>query len=85
MLGFRRSGHICAVSGEVGFLSEQRRSNVAVTRARRHLAIIGDSSTVSHEPFLNQLLDHISSAGEVQSAFDYIHGTILVHLLYKVL
>ena len=64
--------------GEIGFLSEQRRSNVAVTRARRHLVIIGDSSMVSHEPFLNELLEHISSVGEVQSAFDYIHGTVLV-------
>ena len=72
--------NICTVSGEIGFLSEQRRSNVAVTRARRHLTIIGDSSTISHEPFLSELLDHISSAGEVQSAFDYIHGTILVSM-----
>ena len=53
--------------------------------SRRHLAIIGDSSTVSHEPFLNELLDHISSAGEVQSAFDYIHGTILAYLFYEFL
>lgn len=64
--------------GEVGFLSEQRRSNVAITRARRHLAIIGDSSTVSHEPFLNELLEHISSVGEVQSAFNYIHGMFII-------
>ena len=63
--------------GEVGFLSEQRRSNVAVTRARRHLAIIGDSSTVSHEPFLNDLLNHISTVGEVQSAFDFIFGIFM--------
>ena len=66
------------ISGEVGFLSEQRRSNVAITRARRHLAIIGDSSTVSHEPFLSELLEHISSVGVVQSAFDYIHGIIFL-------
>ena len=58
-------------------MSEQRRSNVAVTRARRHLAIVGDSSTVSHEPFLNDLLNHISTVGEIQSAFDFIHGTVL--------
>jgi len=67
--------------GEIGFLSEQRRSNVAVTRARRHLAIIGDSSTVSHEPFLNDLISHISTVGEVQTAFDFIHGICVCNVL----
>ena len=33
---------------EVGFLSEKRRLNVAMTRPRRHLCIVGDSETVGH-------------------------------------
>ncbi|KAF2154048.1 DNA helicase [Myriangium duriaei CBS 260.36] len=33
--------------GEVGFLSEKRRLNVAMTRPRRHLCVVGDSETVS--------------------------------------
>ncbi|KIY67465.1 P-loop containing nucleoside triphosphate hydrolase protein [Cylindrobasidium torrendii FP15055 ss-10] len=33
---------------EVGFLKEKRRLNVAMTRARRHLCVVGDSSTVKH-------------------------------------
>ncbi|KAJ1910320.1 hypothetical protein H4219_006238, partial [Mycoemilia scoparia] len=37
-------------SGEVGFLADYRRLNVAVTRARRQLCVIGDSSTLVREP-----------------------------------
>lgn len=33
---------------EVGFLSEKRRLNVAMTRPRRHLCVVGDSETVGH-------------------------------------
>ncbi|CAK5263685.1 unnamed protein product [Mycena citricolor] len=33
---------------EVGFLKEKRRLNVAMTRAKRHLCVVGDSGTVSH-------------------------------------
>lgn len=33
--------------GEVGFLSEHRRLNVAMTRAKRQLCVVGDSATVA--------------------------------------
>lgn len=65
-------GILC--TGEYGFLREQRRTNVAVTRARRHLALIGDSSTISNEPFISGLLDHCSQCGEVRTAHEYLHG-----------
>ena len=44
---------------EIGFLSEDRRTNVAVTRARRHLAIVGDSETISVNPFLKRMVHRI--------------------------
>ena len=65
--------------------------NVAVTRARRHLTIVGDSSTVSHDLFLRSLVEYISAHGEVWSAEQYrsqITGNtthIGKHLLFTVL
>ena len=60
--------------GEFGFLREQRRTNVAVTRARRHLALVGDSGTISREPFIGGLLKYCSTHGDVCTAYDYING-----------
>ncbi|RHY35962.1 hypothetical protein DYB38_011316 [Aphanomyces astaci] len=39
----------------VGFLADDRRMNVAVTRAKRHVALIGDTDTLGHHPFLKTL------------------------------
>ena len=57
--------------GEVGFLADERRMNVAVTRARRHVAIIGDSATVSRQPFLEGLVRYCEEHGECRSAWEY--------------
>lgn len=57
---------------EVGFLADTRRINVAITRARRHVAIVGDSDCVSTDPFISGLLDHISMHGEHRSALEYL-------------
>ena len=46
-------------SGELGFLSETRRTNVALTRARRHLCVIGDSGTLERHPFYKQLIEYL--------------------------
>jgi hypothetical protein len=54
--------------GEVGFLADARRMNVAVTRARRHAALVCDSETLGREPFLARLVEHFSVAGEYESA-----------------
>jgi ATP-dependent RNA/DNA helicase IGHMBP2 len=37
--------------GEIGFLSDIRRMNVGMTRARRKLLLVGDSSTLCRHPF----------------------------------
>ncbi len=48
--------------GEIGFLSETRRTNVALTRARSKLIVIGDSATLGHHPFYNGLIDYFEKA-----------------------
>ncbi len=44
--------------------------NVAMTRARRALIIIGDSATLSAHPFYRELLDHCEAAGVYRSIWD---------------
>lgn len=46
-------------SGQIGFLSDLRRMNVAITRARMKLIIIGDVSTLSHHPFYKKLHEYV--------------------------
>ncbi|KAG8195271.1 hypothetical protein JTE90_028422 [Oedothorax gibbosus] len=58
-------------SGEVGFLAEDRRINVAITRAKRHLAVICDSKTVSYHGFLKSFVNYCEEHGEVRTAFQY--------------
>lgn len=52
----------------VGFLADRRRMNVAVTRARRHCAIVCDSETVAADAFLGRLVEYFSAHGEYVSA-----------------
>nr|XP_040017952.1 DNA-binding protein SMUBP-2 isoform X4 [Gasterosteus aculeatus aculeatus] len=62
--------------GEVGFLAEDRRINVAVTRARRHVAVVCDSQTVQSHAFLKSLVVHMTQCGEVRTAFEYIQDVV---------
>ena len=47
--------------GQIGFLRDLRRMNVAITRARMKLIIIGDASTMSRHPFYKRLYDYIEA------------------------
>ncbi len=67
----------CGMRG-IGFLSDQRRPNVAVTRAKRQCTVIGDCDTVPQNSFLKSLVDWIDDHGEYLSAMEYIKENSLV-------
>ena len=56
--------------GEIGFLSDIRRMNVAMTRARMKLIIFGDKKTMSHHPFYNQLIKYIEKQQEEHTFYN---------------
>ena len=56
--------------GEIGFLSDTRRMNVAITRAKKKLVIIGDSGTIGTHPFYEKFLDYVDEIGAYRSAFE---------------
>ena len=66
MLSLVRSNH----RGVIGFLSDDRRLNVAITRARRHVAVVCDSDTVSGSPLLARLVKYVNTHGVVLSAIN---------------
>ncbi len=59
--------------GKIGFLSDIRRMNVAMTRARKKLVVIGDSSTICRHKFYNQFFDYVNQIGAYRSAFEFIY------------
>ncbi len=59
--------------GEIGFLADVRRMNVAMTRARHLLVMVGDSSTLSANPFFDELIQHMQARGFYRSAFEYMY------------
>ncbi|CAL4926080.1 unnamed protein product [Urochloa decumbens] len=56
---------------EVGFLSDHRRMNVAVTRARRQCCLVCDVETVTSDKFLKRLVEYFEENGEYLSASEY--------------
>ena len=48
-------------SGQIGFLSDLRRMNVAITRARMKLVILGEAATLGKHPFYRKLIEYIDA------------------------
>jgi len=56
---------------EVGFLSDTRRMNVAMTRARRLLIVIGDSATLGQHPFYASFIEYSDAKNAHRSAYEW--------------
>ncbi len=56
--------------GRIGFLSDIRRTNVAITRARRFLLVMGDSATLGGNAYYAKLFGHAEESGAWKSAWE---------------
>ncbi|WP_223225099.1 AAA domain-containing protein [Sphingobacterium cavernae] len=56
---------------QIGFLSDIRRMNVAMTRAKKKLILIGDSGTVGQHDFYKGMLDYVTSLDQYHSVWEW--------------
>lgn len=57
--------------GDIGFLKDYRRMNVAITRAKEQLFIIGDSATIGADAFYNAFLTYIEQNGNYRTVWEF--------------
>ncbi len=51
--------------GSIGFLNDLRRMNVAITRSKMKLIVVGNTQTLSHNTFYKQLIENFEEYGEI--------------------
>lgn len=59
-------------TNQVGFLSDYRRMNVALTRAKKKLVVIGDSATLGNDKFYAEFLDYVEKNGSYRSGWEFM-------------
>jgi ATP-dependent RNA/DNA helicase IGHMBP2 len=57
--------------GDIGFLKDYRRMNVAITRAKEQLFVIGDSATIGGDAFYNSFLTYIENFGNYRTVWEF--------------
>ncbi|PWH85487.1 AAA domain-containing protein [Brumimicrobium oceani] len=56
--------------GKIGFLSDYRRMNVALTRAKKKLIVIGDSATLANDKFYKEFVEYVEEIRGYRSVFE---------------
>lgn len=56
---------------EIGFLNDLRRMNVAITRAKKKLVVVGDSSTIGSSKFYNSFLEYCEKHVAYRTAWEW--------------
>ncbi|MXV16099.1 AAA domain-containing protein [Hufsiella ginkgonis] len=69
-IGLTRSN----AEGVIGFLSDTRRMNVAMTRARKKLVVTGDSATLSGSAFYRNFITYVEENGAYQTAWEFMEA-----------
>ncbi len=59
--------------GITGFLNETRRMNVAMTRAKKKLVVVGDSATLTRQPFYDDFISFAQENDAYRSAWEFIN------------
>lgn len=57
--------------GTIGFLKDYRRMNVAITRAKEQLFVIGDSATIGGDAFYNSFLSYVEKYGSYKTVWEF--------------
>lgn len=57
--------------GNIGFLKDYRRMNVAITRAKEQLIVIGDSATIGKDKFYRQFLAYTEQYGTYRTVWEF--------------
>ena len=57
--------------GVIGFLKDYRRMNVAITRAKEQLFVIGDSATIGGDEFYNTFLSYVETHGSYRTVWEF--------------
>lgn len=67
-IGLTRSN----TDGAIGFLADTRRMNVAMTRARKKLVVVGDSATLSRSEFYSGFINYAEKYNSYVSAWEFV-------------